>query len=151
MVPCFWRSWVCMFARRFCPAWYWRSHASMVAMVCSSCSVRGSPNMIYHLLTGIVELLWYASVICVMRESLCVALEAVSVAPWTTLWRLIHWLYVYSLKVWMSVLVHWIGLKELYGAPYCTYVDMAAPQCRQRWPYSACDHPIDDSWCMLGR
>ena len=52
----------------------------MVIVVCSSCSVRGIPNVIDHLLTGIVEFLWYASVICVMRESLCVALVALRVA-----------------------------------------------------------------------
>ena len=37
--------------------------------------------MINHLSMGIVELLWYASIIFVMWESQCVALEAVSVAP----------------------------------------------------------------------
>ena len=55
----------------------------MVTVVCSSCSVREIPNVIDHLPMGIVELLWYASVICVMRERLCVAMDAVSVAPWT--------------------------------------------------------------------
>ena len=62
--------------------------------------------MMDHLLTGIVELLWYACLICVMRESLCVALEAVSVAPWMALLQLVHWLYVYSCRVQTSVLVH---------------------------------------------
>ena len=52
----------------------------MVAVVCSSCSVRRIPNVIIHLSTRIVELLWYASLMCVLREILCVALEAVSVA-----------------------------------------------------------------------
>ena len=47
----------------------------------------------------------------------------------------------------MSVLVHWVGLKVLDGALYCMNVDMAAPQCRQRWPRSACDHPMDD--CLV--
>ena len=78
----------------------------MLAVVCSGCSVRGIPNVMDHLSTGIVELLWYASLICVLRESLCVALEAVSVAPWTALLQSIHWLYVYSRRVRMSVLVH---------------------------------------------
>ena len=57
----------------------------MVIVVCSSCSVRRIQNVIDHSSMGIVELLWYASLICVLRESLCVALEAVSVAPWTAL------------------------------------------------------------------
>ena len=147
MVPYFRRSWVSMLARHFCPAWYWRSHASMVAVDCSSCSVRGIPNVMDNSSTGIVVLLWYASLICVLRESLCVALETVSVAPWTASLRAVNWLYVYSHRVRMSVLAHWVGLKVLYGALYCIYVDMAAPQCRQRWPRSACDHSMDD--CLV--
>ena len=47
----------------------------------------------------------------------------------------------------MSVLVHWVGLKVLHIALYCIYVDMAAPQCRQRCLCSACDYPIDD--CLV--
>ena len=47
----------------------------------------------------------------------------------------------------MSVLVHWVGWKVLFGALDCIYVDMAAPQCRQRWPRSVCDHPMDD--CLV--
>ena len=78
----------------------------MVILVCSNCSGRGIPNVMDHLLTGIVELLCYASLICVLRESLCVALEAESVAPWTALLRSVHWLYVYSHRVQMSLLVH---------------------------------------------
>ena len=57
------------------------SHVSIVMVVCSSCRVRGIPNVIDNLSMGIVEPFWYASVICVVRESQCVALEAVSVAP----------------------------------------------------------------------
>ena len=78
----------------------------MVAVVCSSCSVRGIPNVIDHSLMGITEVLWYASLICDMRESMCVALKAVSVVPWTALLQSVHWLYVYSHRVQMSVLVH---------------------------------------------
>ena len=115
----------------------------MVAVVCSSCSVRAIPNVMNHLLTRSVELLWYAFLICVMRESLCLALEAVSVAPWTALSWSIHWLYVFSHRVQISVLAHWVGWKVLFGALYCMYVDMVAPQCRQRWPCCACDHPFD--------
>ena len=78
----------------------------MVAVVCSSCSVRAIPYVIVHSLMGIAELLWYAFLICVMKESLCLALEALSVAPWTASLRSVHWLYVYSHGVWISVLVH---------------------------------------------
>ena len=147
MPPCLQHSWVSMFARCFFPSWYWRSHAYMVAVVCSSCSVRGFPNVMDHLSTGILELLWYASLICVLRESLYVVLEALSVAPWTVSSWSIHWLYVYSCKVQMSVLVHWVDLKVLYGSLYCIYVDMAAPQCGKRCLWSACDHPMDD--CLV--
>ena len=41
--------------------------------------------MIDHLSMGMLELLWYVSVICVMRENLPVALGAASVVPWTAL------------------------------------------------------------------
>ena len=78
----------------------------MVMVVFSSCRISGIPSVIDNLLIGIVVLYWYASVIFVMRESQCAALEAVSVAPWTVLLWSIHWLYVYSCMVWMSVLVH---------------------------------------------
>ena len=77
----------------------------MVAVACSSCHVRGVPNVMDHLSTGIVELLWYAYVICVTKESLCVALEAVSVFLWTALRWSVHRLYVYSRRVQMSALV----------------------------------------------
>ena len=62
--------------------------------------------MIDYLLMGTEELYWYASVICVMKESQYVVLEAVSVAPWTLLLQSINWLYVYSHMVQRSVLVH---------------------------------------------
>ena len=57
----------------------------MVMVVCSSCSVWGILNVIDHSSMEIVQLLWYPSLICVTRESQCVALGAVSVAPWTAL------------------------------------------------------------------
>ena len=47
----------------------------------------------------------------------------------------------------MSVLVNWVGWKVLFGALYYIYVDMAAPQCRQRCLLSACDHPMND--CLM--
>ena len=68
--------------------------------------------------------------LCLEIESLCVALEAVSVALWTALLQSVHWLYVYSHRFQMSVLVNWVGLKVLYGALFCMYVDMVALQCR---------------------
>ena len=139
MVPCLQYSLMSMLARRFYPAWYWRSHTSIVMVVCSNCRVRGTPTVIGNLSIGIVEQLWYASVIWVMRERQPVALEAVSVAPWTALLQSIHSLYVYSQTGQMSVLIHSVGLKVLYGALYCMYEGMGAPQCRQRclhsvWP-----------------
>ena len=78
----------------------------MVMVVCSSCRLRGIPKVKDNLSMGIVELLWYASVICVMRERQCVSLETMSVALWTApLWS-IHWLYVYLCTIWMIVLIH---------------------------------------------
>ena len=62
--------------------------------------------MIDNLSMAIVELMWYASMICVMGDSLCVALEVVNVALWMPLLQSVHWLYVYSHRIWMSVLVH---------------------------------------------
>ena len=50
-------------------------------VVCSSCRVRGFPNVIDILSIGVMELLWNASVIFGIRVSLCVAIEAVSVGP----------------------------------------------------------------------
>ena len=117
----------------------------MVAVVCSSCSLRGIPNFMDLLSTGIVGLFWYASFICVFRESLCVALEDLRVALRTALLLSVHWLYVFSRRVQMSVLVHWVGWKVLFGVLYCIYVDMAALQCRLRWLHSVCDHPMNDS------
>lgn len=80
-------------------------------------------------------------------ESLCVALEAVKVSPWTTLLGSIHWLYVYLLMAQVSVLIHLIGLKVWHESLYCMLFDMAAPQCRQRCQPNTCDHPIDD--CLV--
>ena len=62
--------------------------------------------MMDHLWTEIVELLLHTSLICVLRKSLCVALKALTVAPWMASLQPINWLYVYSHRVWMSVLVH---------------------------------------------
>ena len=55
----------------------------MVIVVCPNCSVRGILNVMDHLSMGIVELLLYDFLICVLRDCLCVSLEAMSVALWT--------------------------------------------------------------------
>ena len=75
-----------------------------------------------------------------MRESLCVALEAEWVAPWTKVLQSIHWLEVYSCKVQMSDLVHWEGLKVLFGTLYCMKVDIAALQCN--YPHNMAAHHV---------
>ena len=53
----------------------------MILVVCSNWRVRGMPNVNDSSSIGVEELLLYASVICVMRESLCVALADKWVAP----------------------------------------------------------------------
>ena len=68
----------------------------MMTVVCSSFRVREIPNVIDNFSMRIVKLLWYASVICVMWESQCVALEAVNVATWTVLLQSINWLNVFA-------------------------------------------------------
>ena len=80
----------------------------MLLVVCSGGRVREIPYVMNNSSMGIVELLWYASMICVKRESQCVALEAVRVALWTALLQSIHWLYVYShmVQMMMNVLVY---------------------------------------------
>ena len=119
----------------------------MMLVFCSNWSVRGIPNVKDSSSIGMEELLLQASVICVMRDNLCMAWEAEWVAPWTKLLRATHWLQVYSLNVRMIVLVHWEGLKLLLGTLYIMKVDIAAPQCRQRCPHNACNHPIKD--CLV--
>jgi hypothetical protein len=67
-------------------------------------------------------------VICEMRESLCMALEARRVAPWMKVLWCVHWLYMSSTKALIRILVHWEGLKVLNGTLFGIKVDIAAPQ-----------------------
>ena len=56
----------------FYPAWSWSSLATIVLVVCSSCRVRGIPNVIDNMSMGIVKQLLYASMICM---ELCTAFK----------------------------------------------------------------------------
>jgi hypothetical protein len=58
--------------------------------------VRQIPNVNDSLFIGMELLFLLAYVICAVRESLCVNLEAERVTAWTKVLWSIHWLFVYS-------------------------------------------------------
>ena len=47
---------------------------------------------------------------CIARESMSIALAA----PWTKVLQPIHWLFMYSLKVHMTVLFQWEGMNGIH-------------------------------------
>jgi hypothetical protein len=57
-------------------------------------------------------------------------LEAERVTSCTKVLQFVHWMYVYSYKVWISILAQWESLKALDGTLYNMKLDKAAPHDR---------------------
>ena len=117
-----------------CLAWYWRSHALRLAVGWRSLSISDSEKVKVCLLPGMEETLLYALVICVWMFSLLSAWDVAWSTPCRWEFLSIHWLYVYSWRLCITVLVQLVVWKGLCGCLWHMKAAIVIPHCELSCP-----------------